>query len=269
VDKYIKQIQTRMNRRLKSRGQSVTKQQVRDVYLTVVKDSDKPTDVEMSRVIELLAHEVSTQEENVKDDLVVSGSVEIPTPGTIEITPDSHPSHPDVWETLQPPAEEPQPIDKPAPEASSIAPIPQAESTPESALAKSESNLSAQQQPTGAHGGLIPQSEVAGMVNQAFANQPTEIQEQITEYAMQRTFSNVSQVQAFLEQLRGMEFNLLVGTLNDHFQRRGSMLTVLDQVLAGQKQKDDEASQSFFVSFNSRLAAFQKEMESRLSKQGL
>jgi hypothetical protein len=60
MDRYIKQIQTRMNRRLKSRDQSVTKQQVRDVYSQVVNNPDKPTDLEISRVTELLAQQLSS-----------------------------------------------------------------------------------------------------------------------------------------------------------------------------------------------------------------
>jgi hypothetical protein len=49
MDRYIKQIQTRMNRQLNNRGQSVTKQQVRDVYSQVVNNLDKPTDLEIQR----------------------------------------------------------------------------------------------------------------------------------------------------------------------------------------------------------------------------
>ena len=84
MDRYIKQIQTRMNRQLNNCGQSVTKQQVRDVYSKVVKNPDKPTDLEMSRVTELLAKQLSslrdasrTQEEVIEDvQLTVSQNTE-------------------------------------------------------------------------------------------------------------------------------------------------------------------------------------------------
>ena len=112
MDKYIKQIQTRMNRQLKSREQSVTKQQVRDVYSVVVKDSDKPTDVEMSVVIEKLAQQISSlrdasrmQEETLDNgQLTVSAHTEIEKPEIIEITPEENP---DIWETLEPKVEQP------------------------------------------------------------------------------------------------------------------------------------------------------------------
>ncbi len=253
VDKYIKQIQTRMNRRLKSRGQSVTKQQVRDVYSAVVKNLDKPTDVEMSVVIEKLAQQVSSQEETLDNgQLTVSANTEIEKPETIEITSESHP---DIWETLEPPAEQPEPQEN----------APAEQLNEALALTNVEENNPAQQSSSG----IIPQNEVKGMVSQVFAGQPQEFKDQISEYAMQHSFENVRQVQEFLEQLRGMEFNLLVNTLQDHFKRRGSMLTVLNEVITSQKQKDKESSQGFFNSFQSRLASFQQEMETRLSKQSL
>lgn len=117
--------------------------------------------------------------------------------------------------------------------------------------------------------GIIPQGQVRDMVSSAFANQPQDFKDQVTEYALQHSFDNVRQIQEFLEQLRGMEFNLLVNTLNDHFHRRGSMLTLLEEVIEQQKQKEGESNQNFFNSFNSRLTAFQQEMQSRLSKTGI
>ena len=108
MDRYIKLIQTRMNRRLKSRDQSVTKQQVRDVYSQVVKNPDKPTDLEMSRVTELLAGQFSSQEviEEVTQDgqLTVSQNTENQESRTLELTAEDDT---DLWETLQPPTEEP------------------------------------------------------------------------------------------------------------------------------------------------------------------
>ncbi len=269
MDKYIKQIQTRMNRQLKSREQSVTKQQVRDVYSAVVKNPDKPTDVEMSVVIEKLAQQISTnvemsvvteklanqislQEEMLDNgQLTVSAHTEIEKPEIIEITPESH----DIWETLEPKVEQPEPQ----------------ENAPASQLneALALTNLEENKYSLQSSSGIIPQNEVKGMVSQAFAGQPQEFKDQISDYAMQHSFLNVRQVQEFLEQLRGMEFNLLVSTLQDHFKRRGSMLTVLNEVITSQQQKDKESSQSFFNSFQSRLASFQQEMETRLSKQGL
>lgn len=102
MDRYIKQIQTRMNRSLRSRNQSVTKQQVRDVYLTVVSNPDKPTDMEMSRVIELLAKQLSSQEEVISDgQLTVSATAENQEPASIKMTAEDNP---DLWETLESPS---------------------------------------------------------------------------------------------------------------------------------------------------------------------
>jgi hypothetical protein len=104
MDRYIKQIQTRINRRLTSRGQTVTKQQVRDVYLTVVKNSDKPTDIEISRVVELIAKQLSAQEEVTQDkQITASENTALQEPAIIKIT---RKDHPDLWETLQPPTDE-------------------------------------------------------------------------------------------------------------------------------------------------------------------
>lgn len=109
MDRYIKQIQTRMNRRFKSREQSVTKQQVRDVYSQVVKNPDKPTDLEMSRVTELLAGQFSSQEETIEEvtqdgQLTVSQNTENQEFQTLEVTAEDST---DLWETVQQATEEP------------------------------------------------------------------------------------------------------------------------------------------------------------------
>ncbi len=116
--------------------------------------------------------------------------------------------------------------------------------------------------------GLVPQSEVAGMVERTFSDHP-ELQQQITDYAMERTFSNVSQVQEFLEHLRGVEFNLLVKSLDDHVNRRGSMLTLFNQLLTEQGSKEEARQTSFFSQARSQLGHFEQEMMARLSKTGL
>lgn len=253
MDKFVKRIQTRLSRQ----GFSFNKQQIREVYQSLVKDHSAPTEAEMSSVINKLKFQLETPQASstqltisqpeISEDLVE----QIAQPETIEITPEN----PDIWETLEPPAEQP--------ESQENAPAEQLNEA--LALTNVEQNNPAQQSSSG----IIPQNEVKGMVSQVFAGQPQEFKDQISEYAMQHSFENVRQVQEFLEQLRGMEFNLLVNTLQDHFKRRGSMLTVLNEVITSQKQKDKESSQSFFNSFQSRLASFQQEMETRLSKQSL
>jgi beta-mannanase len=167
MDRYIKLIQTRMNRRLKSRDQSVTKQQVRDVYSQVVKNPDKPTDLEMSRVTELLAGQFSslrdasrTQEETLEavaqdGQLTVSQNTENQESRTLEVTAEDDT---DLWETLQPATEEPS-------ESSQA----QSEEVGELTIAQSSSNL-ATHEPEEAGGAIgITQAQIEEAVELAIA----------------------------------------------------------------------------------------------------
>ena len=117
-----------------------------------------------------------------------------------------------------------------------------------------------------ASSGLVPQQQISTMVEKLFNDQPPEIQQQITQYSMERTFTNIREVQSFLESLRDMEFNLMIQTLQDHFNRRGSMLNVLNEVLQQQQAKDEQSRTSFFDSFQTQLTQFQQEMSQKLSK---
>ena len=192
MDRYIKQIQTRMNRRLKSRDQSVTKQQVRDVYSQVVNNPDKPTDLEISRVIELLAQQLSslrdaslrdatrtrTQEETIEEvtqdgQLTVSQNTEIQESQTLEVTAEDDT---DLWETLQPPTEEPlQPSQELAlkrtesslPTPSSESNQAQSEESGELAIAQSDTNLPTHQ-PEAVVTGITP-AEIEQAVELAIA----------------------------------------------------------------------------------------------------
>lgn len=182
MDRYIKQIQTRMNRQLNNRGQSVTKQQVRDVYSQVVKNTDKPTDIEMSRVTELLAKQLSslrdasrTQEEVIENgQLTVSQNIENQESATIEITRENHP---DLWETLQPPSSEQpqQPQELALPRSESSLPTPpsgisqaQSEEAASLALTQSGNNLPTHQ-PEAAGVAGITQTEIEQAVEKAIA----------------------------------------------------------------------------------------------------
>jgi hypothetical protein len=249
MDKFVKRLQTRLSRQ----GFSFSKQQIRAAYQSIVKDHLAPSEAEMSSVINKLKFQLKTSfasstltiaKTEVSQDLVE----QISQSETLEITQSSHP---DIWETLEPSIEQPTLQENASTEQSNSA----------SALTNTEEN-----KPSLQSSEIISQNQVKSMILQVFANQPQEFKEQVTEYALQHSFENVRQVQEFLEQLRGMEFNLLVKTLQDHFNRRGSMLTVLNDVLTNQKTKDDEASKSFFANFNSQIAAFQTEMTAKLSK---
>jgi hypothetical protein len=170
-----------MNRRLKSRDQSVTKQQVRDVYSQVVKNPDKPTDLEMSRVTELLAGQFSSQEETIEEvaqdgQLIVTQNTENQEPQTLEVTAEDDT---DLWETLQPPTEEPlqpsQELALPSTESSLSTTLPSESSQAESeevgelTIAQSSSNL-ATHEPEEAGGAIgITQAQIEEAVELAIA----------------------------------------------------------------------------------------------------
>lgn len=244
VDKYIKQIQTRMNRRLKSRGQSVTKQQVRDVYSAVVKNLDKPTDVEMSVVIEKLAQQVSSCEETLDNgQLTVSAKTEIEKPETIETTSEENP---DIWETLQPPAEQL------AEETSAIATpiisqgLKEEAINKDSALAKSEFNLPTQQ-PEGISQAEMTQA-IAQAVQQVGANNNAEALQLLTSLANELS-ADISDVQEMVATLvaaylnkRQSVLSTAINTLNTlRSAQTESFQAGLNEDFFGQKRRNKEA----------------------------
>ena len=93
MDKFVKRIQSRLS----YQGFSVSKQQCRNVYKTVVKNPSSPTDEEMNTVVEQLKAPFISQEETTNEDHPIS------SPETLDITPETHP---DIWQTLSPPNSE-------------------------------------------------------------------------------------------------------------------------------------------------------------------
>ncbi|MEQ8463698.1 hypothetical protein [Coleofasciculus sp. E1-EBD-02] len=250
MDKYIKRIQTRVRRQ----GRKVTKQDCRDVYQQVVNTLESPTDTEINTVVETLLQE----------------NHPISSPETLDITPETHP---DIWQTLSPPN----------PESARISYLggDKAEDRGQKAEGKEEGNnncvgelgITSQEehQPIQqlSQPGNIAQSDIQNLVSQTFANQPQEVKDQITTFAAQHSFENIRQVQDFLDQLRSMEFSLLVKTLQDHFSRRGMMLNTLNDLLLNQQEKDQQERERFFHQSQNLLMTFQQEIETRLSRDGL
>jgi len=240
MDKYIKRIQTRVRRK----GRKVTKQDCRDVYQQVVNSLESPTDTEINTVVETLLQEKQP----------------ISSPETLDITPDTHP---DIWQTLSPLDEN------------------KAEGRGQKAEGKEEGNnncvgelgITSPEEPQSiqqsSQPGTIAQSDIQSLVSQTFANQPQEVKDQITTFAAQHSFDNIRQVQDFLDQLRSMEFSLLVKTLQDHFNRRGMMLDTLNNLLLNQQEKDQQERERFFHQSQNLLMIFQQEMETRLNRDGL
>jgi hypothetical protein len=238
MQKFVKRVQSRVT----YSGISANMNQCREAYQAVIPESawESPSDEELAQVVEYVKNfqqndihiesaSLTITEPEVSGDLLEP----IPQPEIFEISVEDMPC-------LQPPAEEPTPQ--------------------HSAL--STQNESAIASP-------IPQSEVTGIVNQVFANQPPALKEQLTDYAMQHAFGDIRQVQEFLEQLRSMEFELMVQTLQDHIKRRGSMLALLDGIITGQKQQDQEGKTDFFNRSQQSLTNFREEMMSRLAKRSL
>jgi hypothetical protein len=231
MDRFVKRIQSRLS----DKRISLTKSQCREAYQAVIPKSDweSPSNEQLCQVVEY----VKTQTRN-----------DIHQPATVE-TSTLTVSEPEMLEPIQPQTFE-VPVAAPE-EIPAIAAITQ------------------QPAPSAITPANIPQSEITGLVDQVFASQPPALKEQLTDYAMQHAFGDVRQVQEFLEQLRSMEFELMVQTLQDHMKRRGSMLTLLDNLIATQKHEDQERKDSFFSKSQSSLEAFRLEMSNRLSKQSL
>jgi hypothetical protein len=260
MDKFVKRIQSRLS----YQGFSVSKQQCRNAYKTVVKNPSFPTDEEMNTVVEQLKAPFISQEETTNEDHPIS------SPETLDITPETHP---DIWQTLSPPNPESALEDKA--EGRGQKAEGKAEGCKEEGnnncvgelgITSQEEHQSIQQlsQP-----GTIAQSDIQSLVSETFANQPQEVKDQITTFAAQHSFDNIRQVQDFLDQLRSMEFSLLVKTLQDHFNRRGMMLSTLNNLLLNQQEKDQQERERFFHQSQNLLMTFQQEMETRLSRDGL
>lgn len=238
LTKFAKRLQSRLS----SRGFKFSLQECREALINWVGES-LPTDEQLASLVDsLTAKAKSGETTQPSNDLAIAQTAE-----EVELS-----------------------LAQPQPAMDEIANNPpqteeEKELINELALAKSESNLPKKSNPSE----MIPQSEVKEMVSQTFANQPEEFRSQITNYALEHSFHNVREVQSFLEQLRSLEFSLLTQTLQDHLNRRSSMLIVLNEVIQNQQQKNKETRDSFFESFNSRLTIFQQEMAAKLSKQGL
>jgi len=236
MQKFVKRIQSRLT----YNGFQANMVQCREAYQMVIPESDweSPSEEQLIKVVEYVKN-------YVKND------IQEPAVALTITEPES--------EDLLEPIPQPEIFEIPIEDMPCLQPPDAPLSTQHSALSTQESAIASP----------IPQSEVTGIVNQVFANQPPALKEQLTDYAMQHAFGDVRQVQEFLEQLRSMEFELMVQTLQDHVKRRGSMLALLDGIIGGQKQQDQEGKTDFFNRSQQSLTNFREEMMSRLAKQSL
>jgi hypothetical protein len=260
MQKFVKRIQSRII----YNGFQANMSQCREAYQFVIPESDweSPSDEQVAQVVQYVILQtrndiqpeetaLTITEPEVSEDLLQP----IPQPEIFEIPiEDMH--------CLQPPAQETKP------QESAVSGQQSTVNSQQSTVNSQHSALSTQTESAIAPSN-VPQAEITGIVNQVFANQPPALKDQLTDYAMQHAFGDVRQVQEFLEQLRSMEFELMIQTLQDHMKRRGSMLSLLNGIISNQKHQDQESKDSFFVQSQSSLDAFRREMEARLAKQNL
>lgn len=232
MDKFIKRIQSRLS----YQKISVSKSVVRETYESIVKNPVSPTEAEISQVIEALKTQAETPETS---QLAMTKQSE-----TIEITPQSHP---DIWETLQPPTEQP--------ETNTL------DSSPEqTTLAKTETNL-----PTN----NITQQQLLNQIEEKFQNYPLDIKKQLTDYAGQNTFKNLEEAQTFLEQLRSMEFTLMMQLLADHNQKRQNLAQLVSSELSKLENRDTNQRQAFFVGTQTFLETMQQTLLQRMNQSAI
>jgi plasmid stability protein len=202
MDKYIKRLQTRANRK----GISVSKSQVRDVYSQVVATPESPSEEEMSAVIEAL--EIQYQAPSYEAS---EGDLTIPEPQITEITPESNP---DIWKTLQPSTEEPMqsPIQEPE---EMTQPSQPAQEIKGDLATSTRSNLSLPSETSTA----ITQQQIQDAVEMQFGRENIETKTAILNYIAQDTFATATELQQALCKLRQMRLDILLKLISDHNQQ--------------------------------------------------
>jgi len=236
MQRFVKRVQSRLT----YVGTQANMTQCREAYQFVIPESnwESPSDEQLAQVVQYVISQINDIQ-----------------PEEIALTI----TEPEVSEDLLEPIPQPEIFEIPVEEMPCLQPPAQPEPQPSALSTQTESAIAPS----------IPQSEINGIVNQVFATQPPALKDQLTDYAMQHAFGDVRQVQEFLEQLRSMEFELMVQTLQDHMKRRGGMLMLLDNIIATQKHQDQEQKNDFFAKTQTNLEAFRREMEARLAKQTL
>jgi hypothetical protein len=236
MDKYIKRLQTRASRK----GINVSKSQVREVYQSVVATPESPSEQEMSAVIQALEEQFQAPSyEGNKGDL------EIAKPQTTEITPESNP---DVWETLQPPTEQPISVPQTEPQQMTPAQAPAQPST--STLAKS--NRSPLSKPS--EGNLVvTQQQIQEAVEQQFGKENVETKTAILNYVCKDTFNTAQELQHALAKLRQTKLDILLKLINDHNQAASSDEKTLKTALLQASEQRQRETEDFFGSFEMQL----------------
>ncbi|MGB7440696.1 MAG: hypothetical protein WA919_06480 [Coleofasciculaceae cyanobacterium] len=244
LNKYAKRIQSRLS----TRGCRYTLEQCRQALTNQVGEN-VPSETDLICVTGQLTNQAQNQEEKSTElatveanaseieETIEQSDLEIPRP---EVSEDLS-EHPGIEPLLNPPEDA-------------------WESEPESArLAKSNPNSLE----------VVTNELVQQKVEETFSNQPVALKEQILDYSTQQTFQDTEELEEFLGELRALEFNLLVETLREHCEQRGSMLNLVAKVIDQQQQTDSEARKKFKSDYQNRLAQFQQGIERRLKSRRL
>jgi len=241
IDTYTKRLQTRASRQ----GVKVSRSKVRQVYDQVVSDRNNPTEVEMGlclgflleanrSTVETEATEITETETMEVARLVLASSepIEIEPPAITEITPESHP---DVWEILQPPVEEPEPTQKP-------------ETQPqESALVKADDEATITPS-------SVTQDQIQLAVEEHFGKESVETKTAILDYVAKDTFTTATELSQALENLRKLKLDILMKIVRDHNSSTSSDEQLIKSALNEATRRRQEESDSFLKQFDEQLA---------------
>jgi hypothetical protein len=216
MDKFIKRLQTRANRK----GISVSKSQVREVYTQVVVTPEAPTDEEILSVIEQLEKQYQAPSHELENQLAT--------------TEQSAPIQ--------------QPIQQQEPPQMTPA-QPTAQSSNSTLATSSRSTLS-----QGSFTNLsVTQQEIQQAVEQQFGRENVETKTAILNYVAQDTFSTAQELQTALSKLRQMRLDILMKLIADHNSQASTDEDLLKNALLRATANRQRETEDFFGSFESQL----------------
>jgi len=236
MDKFIKRLQTRANRK----GISVSKSQVREVYQSVVASPESPSEEEMGVVIQKLEEQFQAPSYEVN-----SSDLEIAKANTNENTPVSKP---DIWETLQASTEQSTPTPQQEPQQMTPA---QSAAQPSNSTLVTSSRSTLSQASSGNLG--ITQQQIQEAVEQQFGRENVETKTAILNYVAQDTFSTAQELQAALSKLRQMRLDILMKLIADHNSQASSDEDLLKNALLTATANRHHETEAFFGNFESQL----------------
>jgi len=224
MDKYIKRLQTRANRK----GITVSKQQVREVYTQVVGTPESPTETEMATVIEQLETQFRAPSYEATD-------------GGLTVT-----EQPIEQPALTTP-EESQQMTQSNIEATPVQPVQEPSSN---ALATSSRSILSQASSANLR---VTQQEIQQAVEQQFGKENVETKTAILNYVAQDTFATAQELQQALGKLRQMKLDILMKLIADHNSQAASDEDLLKTALLNATASRRDETEVFFAGFENQL----------------